>query len=250
MGVNLSKQEYNAVYTQCTNIMNNFLNKQATEVSMNQNSFQKVKINADNVKCAGDFGVIQTMNSSATAILQLSSKNNSVVSNELITQLTNDIKSTLSQQNTGLANLFQANANMNTTNIDQTIRTNIGTSIQNILDQTFSVNTQGSQNMELNLSKMNIGGNCTFSQDMVIKQFTTLVLDNVTNSLVQNSSEVKSDNTSDTKVEQFNQGVSLGGLLGFGKLGFGGDILVVVLVLAVIGGVGFAIVKMKKNKKN
>lgn len=248
MGVNLSKQEYNSVYTQCTNIMNNFLNKQTTNVSMNQESFQKIKIKADGVKCAGDFGTIQTMNNSATAVLQLSSKNNSSVSNELITQLTNDIKSTLSQTNTGLANLFQANANINTTNIDQTIRTNIGTSIQNVLDQTFSVDTQGGQVLELELNKLVSGGDCIFSQDMVIKQFTTLVLDNVTNSLVQNSSEVKSDNKSDTNVDQFNQGVSLGGLFGLGKLGFGGDILVVVLVLAVIGGVGFAIVKMKKKK--
>lgn len=248
MGVNLSKQEYNSVYTQCTNIMNNFLNKQTTNVNLNQNSFQKIKINADNVKCAGDFGTIQTMNNSANAILQLSSKNNSVISNDLITQLTNDIKSTLSQTNSGLLNMFQANVNVNTTNVDQTIRTTIGTSIQNVLDQTFSVNTQGGQVLELDLSKLISGGDCIFKQDMVIKQFTTLVLDNIANSLVQNSEEVKSDNKSDTKVDQFNQGVSLGGLLGFGKLGFGGDILVVVIVLAIIGGVGYAIVNRKKKK--
>jgi len=247
MGVNLSKNEYKAVYDQSTNIMTQFLNTQVTNISTNQNALQKITINMNNVKCHGDLGAIQTMENTASAVYQLSTQNDSTMTNQLATQLTDTIKNTLSQTNTGLANLFQANANQNSTNIEQTIKTNILTSIHNAVTQNFSTDSSNVQAIAFNIENVE-ADNCVFSQDMVIKQFVNATLNNITNSLVANASDVKSTNTATNDTTQFNQGVGLGGLLGFGNLGAFGDVIVIIGVVAVVGGIGAMVVK-KKNKK-
>lgn len=246
MGANLSAHLYQSIYEQCTQITTSYVTKKTTQISTNQVGTQIINVEIICGTC-GSINVTQSMNNTATAIYQLRNESASNVNNSLTEQLTNAITHTDNQTNTGLANLFQVNGNYTDDQIKTTIMTKIQSSINDTVIQNFSTSVFNKQvlNFNLRVEKMD---NLNINQDMIIKQFTQTLLNNITNQLVANASQVTTTNTVTTKTDQSNIGVSLMGLLGFGGFGQFGNIIVVIIVLVVIGGIiGMVIKKKKKN---
>ena len=246
MGVNLSKNQYKSIYDQATNMMTQVINEYTTKV--NTTAYNNQQINVVNgvtgVMDCGASGLVLSNDAknTITALYSLTNTTNSTAYNTLVDKLTNSITNAVNQTNSGIP-LGQFNANINSTDVQTKIKTTITNQLKNTVNQIFNTTSIGIQGINFTNYGKVTGAKCTFSNTSVTSMFVQMLLNNTAQNLVQNYSDVASTNTDNTTTTQSND-MSLGSLLGFGK--FGG-VLLILGILAVVGGIGAMIIK-KKNK--
>lgn len=237
--VNFSKSDISTLSETLNSTTNSVTSNTISNTNASAASFQNMNVTfgpKSFTDCQGGLVLNQSAKVSATAISNMTVKENT----DLITALTNAIaqkvKNKAEQQNSGFSLKsdlnFSTQVSKTTTKIQNIVKNQITNTVENLV----SVQGDSNQNQTITfLGTLITGGQCTIGQDAIVTTFAKALTDNIIQNLVKDNiiNEVSQDVTNST--DQKNKGINLGDL--FGMLI---PVLLIVGVIALIYFVGLS----------
>ncbi len=214
MGGNISKSEQKVLMDTSTSIVNNVLTNFKTTQTNNQVGIQEVDINANVLKCGGDFSISQTQNNTISALMNATNTDTTDLTNKIYNQLDADVKNSIAQKNDGL-NFLQANANWSSSDVEQRVRSAIHTAITTNIENSLKNNSSNIQIIPMEVRLFDITGNCRWNQDQQIQLLSQMIANTAASLVMTNFVPTELGVTATNTVDQSNAGIfAFGGIFG------------------------------------